>query len=89
MKGCGRDAGRDQLARDFVGAVLGPGEDENRVHRLIAEKVDEQLRLGMLLCLVDELRHRLGRVGAAANLNDLRFREHLACNGLDLFRQRG
>ena len=64
--------GLRQLARDLVGAVFGAREDEHRVERLVAQQMDEQIDLAALRHRVEELRDRLGGIGAAADLDRLR-----------------
>ena len=61
----GGDAGAYQPAHDLVGAMLGPGEDQRAVDRLVAEHVDEDAGLRRTVdtdqALVDAFRRRRHR----------------------------
>ena len=89
VDGGGLDAVLFEPARDPVGAMLGAGEDEHRVERGFAQQMGEQRGLEMLGNFVDELRHGLGGVGAAADLDGLRGAQEFAGERLDFLGERG
>src|SRR5579864_5403423 len=65
----GGDAGADQTAHDFVGAVLGPGEDQRAVDGLLAQYVDERCRLGGAIDANDALLDLFHRGGGRYDRN--------------------
>ena len=71
MQRRGADARRFEIARDAVGGVFHAREDEHHVHRRVFEQMQQQRGLQTFGNFVDELRHGLGWICAAANLHQL------------------
>ena len=59
-----------QLPRQPVGGVLHPRENQHHVHLRVLQQMQQQRRLQMLRHFIEKLRHRLGGIGAPANLDD-------------------
>jgi hypothetical protein len=71
MEGSGSDSITTELLGHAVGSVLGSGEDENRVHLVVFQKVPEKIGFLGLGNLVNKLLDGIGGVGSAADLNGL------------------
>ena len=71
------------MSGDPVGPVFGTGEDKNRVHFVVLQKVLEQIDFLRLGNFVNVLLHGVGRVRPFADLNGLRFVLELVGQFLD------
>ena len=89
MEGGGADLTAREAAGDAVGTVLGAGEYEDGVEGGVAEEVGEERGLEAGGDLVHELRHGLGGIGAATDLDGLGRVLELVGEALDLAREGG
>ena len=84
-----RDTVAVEFAADAVSAVLSAGEDEDHVHGFVLQEVVQHNLLEGARALKEQLSNGLGRVGAAADFNELRRALILLGQGLDLAGERG
>src|SRR5947209_5422269 len=89
MNRAGLDSASFEFAGNLVGSPFRSREHQHSVELWIAQQMKEKRRFQMRAHIVNELRYRFGRVGAAADLD--RFRRPLKLVGqlLDLARKRG
>ena len=72
-----------------VGNVFHANENEHDVELRVRQQMHEQFSLQMLRHFVNELRHGLGGIGAAPDLDDFGRMLKLACHLFDLAGERG
>jgi hypothetical protein len=72
-----------------VGAVFGPGKDQNRTSVLLMEEVLEQSHLLRLFDAIDRMRHTGRRGRSPSDLDFDRVSKIIPRQGDDLSRQRG
>ncbi len=89
MEGGGADLAALEPAGDPVGAVLGAGEYEHGIERGIAQQMGKEGRLEAGGDFVNQLRHRLGGIGAPADLDGLGGLLELVGQRFDFLRERG
>ena len=84
----GLDPAAFETSRDAIGAVFRARKNQHGIELRIAQQMQEQRRLEMLAHFVNELRHRLGRIRATADLDHFRRALELVRERFDFARKR-
>ena len=76
-------------ARDPIGAMLRPGENEDGIELRIGQQMEQKRRLQMRAHFISELRHRVRRIRAPADLDNLGRPLEFVRQLFDFARERG
>ena len=88
MQAGGTETGQPDLAGQFLGAVLGAGEDQHRIGVGLFEQCQQQGGLQVLRHGIERMRHGVRRA-AETNGDPLRVCQGLSCQSFDLRRESG